>query len=123
MMALSIQQPWAWLIVSGLKDVENRTWRHPQRGQIYIHAGQKIDGAALYELERGRHPVTGRPLEVGQLGSLPTGGIVGLAEISDCVAASSSPWFVGPFGFVLRNARKVPFVPLRGALGFFEVNL
>jgi hypothetical protein len=123
MRALSIQQPWAWLIVNGLKDIENRTWRAPVRGQIYIHASQKIDGAALYELERGRHPVTGEPLEVGPLGSLATGGIVGLAEISDCVAASSSPWFVGPFGFVLRHARKVPFVPWRGALGFFEVKV
>ena len=26
MKALSIRQPWAWLIVNGYKDVENRTW-------------------------------------------------------------------------------------------------
>ena len=48
------------------------------------------------------------------------GGIVGIAELVDCVDASDSPWFFGPFGFVLRSARELPFVPCVGTLGFFE---
>ena len=31
--ALSIQQPWAWFIVNGYKDVENRTWSTKFRGR------------------------------------------------------------------------------------------
>ena len=54
--------------------------------------------------------------------ALQRGGIIGEAEIVDCVDHSASPWFVGPFGFVLRNARPLPFRPLKGRLGFFEVS-
>ena len=35
---LSVRQPWAWLILHAGKDVENRTWSHPFRGPVYIHA-------------------------------------------------------------------------------------
>ena len=34
MKALSIQQPWAWLIAHGKKDVENRTWATAFRGGL-----------------------------------------------------------------------------------------
>ncbi len=49
MKALSIQQPWAWLILHGGKDIENRSWKLPKAmvGQrIYIHAGKRFDKAA-----------------------------------------------------------------------------
>ncbi|ODS87283.1 MAG: hypothetical protein ABS44_11750 [Chryseobacterium sp. SCN 40-13] len=38
MKALSIKQPWASLIVQGIKDIENRTWKTNFRGRIYVHA-------------------------------------------------------------------------------------
>jgi hypothetical protein len=50
----------------------------------------------------------------------PAGGIVGVADIVDCVTASKSPWFVGNFGFVIANARPLPFYACRGALGFWK---
>lgn len=40
MKCLSIQQPWAWAIVTGLKRIENRTWRTPHRGPMLVHAGK-----------------------------------------------------------------------------------
>lgn len=40
MMALSIRQPWAWLIASGHKDIENRCWKTLRRETIYIHASK-----------------------------------------------------------------------------------
>jgi hypothetical protein len=43
MKALSIRQPWAWLIVHGVKDVENRTWRTNFRGRFLVHAGMRFD--------------------------------------------------------------------------------
>jgi len=41
--ALSVWQPWAWLIVRGYKDIENRTWQTGYRGTILIHAPKKFD--------------------------------------------------------------------------------
>lgn len=41
MKALSIKQPWAYLIASGTKGIENRTWKCPEKyiGQrVLIHA-------------------------------------------------------------------------------------
>ena len=52
---------------------------------------------------------------------LARGGIVGSVEIVDCVEDSDSPWFIGRYGFVLRDPRPMPFVPWKGALGFFGV--
>lgn len=40
MKAITIKQPWASLIVSGLKDIENRTWKTNFRGRVLIHAGK-----------------------------------------------------------------------------------
>jgi hypothetical protein len=42
--ALSVRQPWAWLIVNGLKDIENRPRRTLHRGPLLIHAGLNLDG-------------------------------------------------------------------------------
>ena len=52
---------------------------------------------------------------------LERGGIVGSVEVTDCVDRSDSPWFFGPFGFVLRDPIRLVFEPCRGALGFFKV--
>jgi hypothetical protein len=51
MKAITVQQPWAWAIVSGTKNVENRTnfgtWRPAQGTTIAIHAGMRwSDGGA-----------------------------------------------------------------------------
>lgn len=116
--ALSIMQPWAALIVSGIKPVENRTWTTRYRGPILIHAGLKLDREAMDDLARGIHPVTGEKWNAPTL-ALQFGGIVGEAEIIDCVDSHASEWFVGPYGFVLANARTVQFQPYRGALGLF----
>ena len=52
---------------------------------------------------------------------LQRGGIIGSVEIVDCVRESASPWFVGEFGFALRDPQPLPFVPWKGQLGFFDV--
>ncbi len=38
MKTLSVRQPWASLLVSGLKDIENRTWAPNFKGRIMIYA-------------------------------------------------------------------------------------
>lgn len=44
MKAISIKQPWAYLICSGIKPIENRTWQCPKKyigKRILIHASAK----------------------------------------------------------------------------------
>ena len=112
-------QPWAALIVHGVKDIENRSWSTRFRGPVLIHSGKKFDDFAQDDVDGGIHPVTGEQFEEPDGITYPTGGIVGMAEIVGCVSQSSSPWFVGEFGFLIRNARPLPFRPCRGQLGFF----
>lgn len=47
--------------------------------------------------------------------------IGGMAELVRVVTHSESPFFVGPFGFELRKARPLPFVPWKGQLSWFDV--
>lgn len=116
MKALSIRQPWAWLIAMGYKDIENRSWSTQFRGKFLIHTGQKFDLIGYKWIMSETDLALPEPWE------FELGGIVGIAEITDCVMKHDSPWFFGQYGFVLENARQIQFVPLRGKLRFFDVN-
>ena len=116
--ALSILQPWAWLIVNGHKPVENREWRGRHRGPLLIHAGKGIDRDA-YEFIQAMLP---DDVVVPGPGAIERGGIVGQARMVDCVTAHPSQWFFGPYGFVLADAQPLPFRRCRGQLGFFDVD-
>lgn len=117
---LSIRQPWAWLIVHGFKDIENRSWWTAFRGTFLVHAGK---GMTIREYEEARVVAAGinPSIDVPDPKDLPRGGIVGEAESVNCVTVSDSPWFFGPHGIVIFNARPLPFFPCRGALGFFNL--
>lgn len=125
--ALSVRQPWAWLIAHGYKPIENRTWPTKFRGRVLIHAGvtmTKEDYAACFIFIAGiPHENVGWRVPAYDLLRKECGGIVGEAEIIDCVEESTSPWFVGDYGFVLRNQKVLPFQPCKGALGFFKPTL
>lgn len=41
MKALTVKQPWAALIISGVKNVENRSWATAHRGELAIHSSLK----------------------------------------------------------------------------------
>ena len=138
MKALSIRQPWASLIIHGFKDIENRPWRTKFRGKFLIHAALKQDMEMKRNLDLYLHgigepgsflnPENRRIQEMADAWpdialKMCVGGIVGEAEIVDCVTESSSPWFQGKFGFVLKNARPLPFQPCKGRLGFFTPDL
>lgn len=123
MKALSIRQPWAWLILQGFKPVENRTWETMYRGPLLIHAGQTMtradyEACALFiqSDSRIRHVLHALPAR----DQFHLGGIVGKANLVACTRAHESPWFVGPFGLVLQGAEHCEFRPLKGALGLFN---
>lgn len=117
MKVLSIRQPWAWLIVNGHKDVENRSWFTKYRGEFLIHAGKKLD------LDGYQWVLSEMGITLPQLKDFKCGGIVGKATIIDCVTEHKSKWFSGLYGFVLKGAEPLSFVPMKGRLGFFEVDV
>ena len=98
MKALSIRQPWAWLIVNGYKDIENRTWSTDFRGRVYVHAGKRVKQG---DFQGQRDYIRESGLILPEEPSL--GAIVGEVTITDCVDALSSPWFCGPYGFLLTS--------------------
>ena len=113
MKIISVRQPWASLIVQGIKDVENRSWRTHHRGPVLIHASQRQDEITEKELKR-RYGI-----EMPK--RLPKGSVIGVADIVDCVEEHPSKWFDGDgFGFVLKNPRRVRFQRWSGQLGLRE---
>jgi len=123
-MALSIRQPWAWAIIHAGKDIENRDWATKFRGPVCIHAAKSMTRDEFDSFVSLARAMFRNGDWTGDLVPEPKafsrGGIIGVAEIVDCVDASESPWFFGRYGFVLRNPRAVEFIPVKGALGFFD---
>lgn len=121
MIALSIRQPWAWLIVNGHKDIENRDWPTRFRGRFLVHAGKgmtrdEYEGCLDTIDYAGRNDIVLPAFE-----ALERGGVVGEAEIVGCVTESPSKWFFGRYGFQIVNGKPLPFRPFKGSLGFFNV--
>jgi hypothetical protein len=114
--ALSVRQPWAWLIVTVNKDIENRSSRTRHRGPLPVHAA--TSSADLHEdgiakLER-RHGIK-LPDEYAM------GGIVCVVDVVDCKSHTGSPWHhPGAIGWVLRRPRRLLFRKATGALSLFR---
>ena len=104
MKIISLRQPWAHLVVTGAKDIENRSWATAYRGPVLIHASLKVDKDEC--ANQGLDPA-----------DLETGAVIGIVELIDCIRRHTSRWFFGPFGLVLRNARQIKPIPWKGALG------
>lgn len=114
--ALSVRQPWAHMIVHHGKDIENRSRKLTRRGRTLIHASAGMSKAE-YDDAFGFMIMRDVMLETGlDRDTLGRGGIIGIVDIVDCVPWADSPWFVGAYGLVLRNARALPFTPCRGTI-------
>lgn len=126
MKALSIKQPWAFLIIHGFtehephqitihqKNIENRNWKTKFRGRFLVHASKQVDRVAMRKfIDKGLNP-----------DDLRRGEIIGSVDLIDVVTESDSHWFDGPIGFVLKDpiAFNDP-IPWKGQLGFWECGL
>jgi hypothetical protein len=128
--ALSLKQPWAALLVHGLKTVEVRRWPTARRGPILIHAARVPDD----------RPQAWRlvPPELEDFARLQ-GGIVGRGNLVQCIDYASAEafaadqprhgndpsWFAGPnlYGFVFTDLQPLPFFACAGWMRFFPVDL
>lgn len=135
MKALTVCQPYAHLIVTGEKLVENRTWPTRYRGPLLIHAGKskawldEVEDLSTGKCERIDYDeTTGKVFDFGAL--------VGIAELVDCVSLEhldseaeqgresweySHKHTEGPWCWVLQNVRRFDApVPCKGEQGLWE---
>lgn len=127
MKAITIRQPWAWLIFHG-KDVENRSWRTNHQGPLAIHASEyrrKIfadEWAKAYKLLLKINPRLADALTGNQ--NFVHGAIIGTVEQVTCRPHSDSPWFFGPYAHIYRNAVLLDKpLPCPGKLSIWETDL
>lgn len=129
MRALSIRAPWWWFILYGGKDIENRDWPTAFRGTVYVHASKWFsikqvidDSEQASDLIRAHNFMKSEcSAEITYRQMRDLGGhLVGTVDIVGCVSNSTSPWFVGNYGFVLANPKPLESPILcKGALGLF----
>jgi len=149
MRALSLWQPWAWLLAHGHdhptgKRVENRPWSTDFRGWFLIHASKspgltktgRMTNALWKEMIAADQVILSARLSAKHAPppakDLNFGGIIGVAKLEACIddirdafleveTFVEPVWFAGPYGFVIGAARPLPFVPWRGRQGWFDV--
>ena len=126
MFAITVRQPYAWAIIEAGKDIENRDWPTNIRGPVAIHAAK---GMTATEYDSEGNFIAGIIFSklstidrIPKSDDLVKGAIIGVVDIVDCLPDSASPWFVGNYGFVLKNPRKLEVpIPCNGKLSFWTV--
>jgi hypothetical protein len=128
--ALSVKQPWAALLVHGIKTIEIRRWPTARNGLVYIHAARVPDDR---DLGWGLLPP-----EAAATAEL-RGGLIGSARLVTCKPYRSPEafradqklhlndpgWFEQPvlYGFVFSEPEILPYQRYPGWFRFFKVNI
>lgn len=128
MKAITIKQPWASLIVHGIKDIENRTWSCPKKylGQrVLIHSsGKPLNYDNFYDSILTNEQLLALPENKEWKDfSFCTGPIIGSVEIIDCVQNHPSIWAEkGVYNWVLANPilYENPIEDVKGKLSFWD---
>lgn len=78
MKAVSLMQPWASLVVMGIKTIETRSWNTRHRGLLLIHASSSKAGDIF-----SSHPMFAK--HIRDFRSLPFGKIIGRVFLRDVI--------------------------------------
>lgn len=121
MLALSIRPAWAWAIIHGGKDVENRATRTRFRGRFLVHASL-TRRPTDYEKATVALRAAGEDAILPPEDEFAVGGFIGSVELVDVAERHASLWYApGYFAWVLRNPRPMEFFPYRGRRSWFHV--
>jgi hypothetical protein len=127
MKAITIKQPWASLIVHGIKDIENRTWPCPRKyiGQrVFIHAAGSHGRKFSIDLTDAQTKAAFATIAIETMfGNMPFGSIIGSVEIVDCSMNHPSIWAEkGVYNWILANPIlfNKPIENVKGKLSFWE---
>jgi hypothetical protein len=135
MKALTVLQPWAQLLVFGVKRYETRSWKTKHRGPLLIHAGRVFPDAAR-EL-CAREPFRS-VLALGGIKSpsdLPRGVLLGTITLEDCLPTDQvlfnnlderelawGDFRPGYWAWKMSAPRELGIsIPYHGVLGIFDV--
>lgn len=136
MYALTLTPLWAWLVIHGPKDVENRTWVNQIiRGLIerqepfLVHTSRECTRKAYDEALKGRDDFAPE-LSVPERGELVCGAIIGSVlpvGIIEPVAKPTATWHLrGQYGYLLserKPLRDQAVMSATGKLGFWKTGL
>jgi hypothetical protein len=123
MRVITEKQPWGYLICSGIKPIENRTWPTNVRGRVLIHTSasmQSPQDVMNSEQLAAANKVAG---DICNNELYIKSAIIGSVEIIDCVQNHPSIWAEkGLWHWVLRFPVlfKKPLLGIKGQLGFWE---
>jgi hypothetical protein len=123
MKAITIKQPWAWLICSGVKDIENRSWPTKYRGRVLIHASAKPAGLLGNLLTNEQRDIVSLDTQInGFEESSGNSRIIGSVKIVDCVQNHPSIWAEKQgYNWVLASPYLFPEpIPAKGKLSFWD---
>jgi len=132
MKALTISQPFAFLIASGVKYIENRRWSTNYRGALAIHAGK---GTQYLNKDELKEYATGAVVAVAKLAACVTLKVIqakaNSREQGDCIPGSKITWkeasihphAEGPWCWILEDVREIEHVKMNGAQGLWEVTI
>lgn len=99
---LTMHQPWASLLVYGIKRIEGRSWSAPIRGRLWIHAAGKVPEEAtikaMEEFYREIYAVNGiTDIKFPQ--HYPVSRLLGCVEVVGCVTREElAGWELVPEG-------------------------
>ena len=128
---ISVKQPWSFLICSGIKDIENRSWKLPEKykgERVLIHASadKKLNLLALTgeQYEDACNKFDWK--ETRSVDRWDRSAIIGSVEIVDCVINHPSIWAdKGVYNWVLANPIlfEKPILNVKGKLSFWDYDL
>ncbi|KAL2645384.1 hypothetical protein R1flu_012971 [Riccia fluitans] len=85
---LTLHQPWASLLVHGIKRIEGRSWPCPMRGRLWIHAASKVpEPATITAMETFYRELYGLDgiTEIKFPEFYPTSVLLGCVEVVGCL--------------------------------------
>ncbi|XP_063268533.1 activating signal cointegrator 1 isoform X1 [Prinia subflava] len=119
---LSLHQPWASLLVRGLKRVEGRTWYTSHRGRLWIAATAKRPSPQeISELEATYRMLLQKDVEFPS--EYPSGCLLGCVDVTDCLSQEQfqeqyphlSQESGSPFVFICTNPQEMVLkFPIKG---------
>lgn len=132
MKVLSVRQPWAWALVTGIKDVENLNWATSYRGALAIHAGKAYDMTSREQDWMLRHA---EDHYVSMLQAFcqdddndVRGAIIGIVHLDGCIPSykCDSKWKAGndPDYYCWKISAATQFdvaIPLKGRIGLWDI--
>lgn len=93
--AISVKQPWAYLLCANIKPIENRTWPLPEKHigkRVYIHASGTLKKFSINLTDEQMLASFGALAEESINGNFSFGAIIGYVEFSECVINHPSIW-------------------------------